>query len=329
MRWATILLATLVTFAACGDLSGRTASAPKEAAPADGAVPWIGTLASATPSPAPTTALPPCRPGDIRTTFQGWGAAAGSYGATFALTPTNSVTCGLPSIPAYRFITKFGKPTLPYAPPIAAAADVPVLAMDPSRAKAPTYVAIQWSNHGAEPDWRCHDRSEPLMALEIQSGAQWIDIGFGGDPISLCRDPLERVSVMVATIDQKPAIPGHALDAMIASPPVGRAGERLRFLITLTNKSAERYVFAPCPAYVQTITGPTEAGADRPEHVAAADRRLLNCGVVPEMGAGVSVTFEMYVEIPSRTMPGHYVLTWQLDDPSYGAGTKTSFAVAP
>ena len=96
-----VVLAAILA-ASCGGARGL-ATAPSPTPPSDGAIPWSPRLASPTPTPVPTPALAPCRVADVTSTFDRWGAAAGSIGGSIRLAPTAAV-CGTPADAAMELI---------------------------------------------------------------------------------------------------------------------------------------------------------------------------------------------------------------------------------
>ena len=64
--------------------------------------------------------------------------------------------------------------------------------------KRSTFVELQWTNHGGEPDYKCAARSEPLIALEIALGSEWVRLPFVVSPVTVCVDPMESVFLTVA-----------------------------------------------------------------------------------------------------------------------------------
>ncbi len=144
---------------------------------------------------ASSAALPLCRTDQVTGTFEQWGAAAGSNVGEFRLAPVDDARCGLPANPVHRFITKYGGRALletPPPPPTLA----PLVPLVTPQGKASTFVTLQWSNHGAEPGWSCHDRM-PMAGIEIELGSEWLPLSFASSPVGICTDPVEHVSVLV------------------------------------------------------------------------------------------------------------------------------------
>jgi hypothetical protein len=319
-----VALASLL-LAACGSPSGDVASAPT-ATPSDGAIPWSSRLASPTPRPAPTPALASCRPEDINVSFEGWGAAAGSSVGSFRLSPMTPPDCGFAANPAYRFVTKYADRVLAHA---AISSSVPTVPLVAPAGKSSTFVLLQWGNHGGEPGWVCRSRSLPLHAIEVQSGAQWVQLSFAAAPISLCLDPAERVFIQVTAPESLlPPLPEPVFDTKIVAPLKATAGEHMRYVVQLTNRTTVSQRFGECPAYVQNIAGPQELGSsDRPGFRFVERRQILNCAGTGEIAPGATLAFEMYFDIPEDVLPGTYVLPWRLDGPVYSIGYKVSLGI--
>jgi hypothetical protein len=323
---AHVLLLCASLLAACGE-TATVASTPS-VAPADGAIPWSPRLASPTPSPAPTPALAACRPEDVAASFEGFGAATGNIGGSFRLSPRTDAACGLPANPASRFVDARGDRILPRAAPASEAPAVPLVR--PS-GKSSTFVSLQWSNHGGDPGWSCRTRSSDIAALEIHSGAQWIALPFAAGELSLCVDPPESVFVhTTAPEPPAPPRPEPIFEARIIAPSSARPGERLRYLVELTNRTTATQRFGECPAYVQNIAGPQELGSSDKTGFRYVERRqILNCAGLGDIAPGATMTFEMYFEIPTDALPGSYVLPWRLDGPLYSTGYKVGLEVRP
>jgi hypothetical protein len=133
----------------------------------------------------------------------------------------------------------------------------------------------------------------------------------------------------VAPEEPQPFVPPPAFSAKIDAPQTARAGQRLRYLVELTNATAIGQRFAECPAYVHNIAGPFELGSgDRPGFIALERRQILSCGGIGEIAPGASLSFEMLYEIPSDALAGTYGLVFRLDGPAYSTGVKVTFAMS-
>lgn len=324
IRSRLVVLAAILA-ASCGGASG-VATAPSPTPPSDGAIPWSPRLTSPTPTPVPTPPLAPCRVSDVTSSFDRWGAAAGSVAGSIRLAPTAAV-CGIPAYPRFRFVTETNTLVVP-ASGVASGGDlIPIVA---PAGKASSWLQLQWSGHGAEPGYRCASRSPLLFAVEIEIASGWLRLPFETAPITLCTDPIERVFLRVDAPEPPAAYrPEPIFDARIIGGPGGvRAGDRIRYLVQLTNRTATTQRSVECPAYIQNIAGPQELGSsDRPGFRYVERRQILNCAGVGDITPGATLTFEMYFDVPADVLPGAYVLVWRLDGPVYSSGTKVIFGV--
>ena len=151
-----------------------------------------------------------------------------------------------------------------------------------------------------------------------------------GSRPTFCAEPHERVLVSVmAPEEPQPFVPPPAFAAKIDAPQTARAGERLRYIVELTNTTAVGQRFAECPAYVHNIAGPFELGSgDRPGFIVPVRRQILNCGGIGEIAAGATLSFEMIYDIPRDALAGTYVLEFHLDGPAYSGHFKVMLRLA-
>ena len=202
----------------------------------------------------------------------------------------------------------------------------------PPNGKSSTFVVLQGSNHGGEPNWKCRTPAPAFTALEIRSGSDWITLSFGARTLTwLCSDPLDTIFVNVSAPESPVAPrPASTFDAKIVAPLTAHPGDHMRYLVQLTNVTSASVRLGECPAYVQNIAGPQELGsADRPGFTYVEYRQILNCAGIREISPGVTVTFEMYFDIPANVLAGSYVLPWRLDGPTYSTGAKVSLGILP
>jgi hypothetical protein len=146
------------------------------------------------PSAAANVALRPCTQQDIAASFDGWGAAAGSVGGTFRLTLSSGSPCALPARPAVGFVDESGGQLLVVENPETSVTWVPVFAGAGTEA---TVLVLVWSNHGAEPAYRCARTAAPA-ALRIELPSWQIPLAFPPQSRpTFCVDPPEQVFVSV------------------------------------------------------------------------------------------------------------------------------------
>ncbi len=118
----------------------------------------------------------------------------------------------------------------------------------------------------------------------------------------------------------------------IDAPAVARPGERLRFLITITDQpvvhstqfptdsTPAALVFSPCPTYHEELEG--EPGTFHTYQ--------LNCEQATTIEPYGSETFEMFIDVPVDAHPGPAVLIWSVDgSPATYQTARTNIWIEP
>jgi hypothetical protein len=145
----------------------------------------------------------------------------------------------------------------------------------------------------------------------------------GGDvrPLAPCNS---RIQVSPFQGFQPPPPPvAHRLVATMSAPVQVRAGERLRYTITLRNITGEPVTFGSvCPSYF-------ESGRKADQLLAKAGY-ALNCHPVGAIPTGGTVTFAMELAVLPSAAPGANTFGWELG-PDFDADTSArgSIWVAP
>jgi len=128
-----------------------------------------------------------------------------------------------------------------------------------------------------------------------------------------CYHPLDPVTVNVFEFVPQPAPPAPPvkqvrLEVTLSAPHDVRAGELVRYRMTIGNAATTSYRFRRCPAYWQGIRQ-RRAVPDLPD-----DRRLrafrLNCGPVGTLLPMTERTFAMVLRVPASLQPGRALLVW-------------------
>jgi len=118
----------------------------------------------------------------------------------------------------------------------------------------------------------------------------------------------------------------------VDAPATVRPGERIRFLVTLTNKPVPHsalagtvnptptpLAFIPCPTYHEELEG--IAGSFHAYQ--------LNCTVASPIAANASETFEMFIDVPAGVHPGPSVLLWSIEgSPTVWQTGRTSLEIS-
>jgi len=99
-----------------------------------------------------------------------------------------------------------------------------------------------------------------------------------------------------------PEPPLSPLEAAIIGPDTVGLGERLRFLVRISNPTSSEVDLEPCPVYGEGFKG--EPGSFRTYQ--------LNCSTVQVIPAHSSVTYEMYLDVPTElvAIKDRALLTW-------------------
>jgi hypothetical protein len=111
-----------------------------------------------------------------------------------------------------------------------------------------------------------------------------------------------------------PGTPG-TLEAHIDLPQSVRAGQTLRYTITLHNSTSVPVSLSPCPSYTETLGYPNNQ----------AVTFWLNCDQVTAIPPGGQVVYAMQLRVPSDAITDVSKFGWQLNGPDgpYAGGTLT------
>jgi hypothetical protein len=119
------------------------------------------------------------------------------------------------------------------------------------------------------------------------------------------------VSPFLELMPQPRWIESSPLSIALKLPDYVRAGETLRYQVTLTNASGAPFHFhGECPSYVEdgSRTGSKIIGAHE-----------LNCTGISWLAPNQTVTFAMELDFPASTPPGPGELRWSLHSAYGGA----------
>ncbi|MEA2825959.1 MAG: hypothetical protein QOG43_398 [Actinomycetota bacterium] len=87
-------------------------------------------------------------------------------------------------------------------------------------------------------------------------------------------------------------------------PPSAPAGERVPFVVLLTNPSSTPVSLRPCPGYRIDLSGPGLFAFAAPEFA-------LNCDTITSIGAGQTVAYDASLPVPIR-LAGDVTVAWSL-----------------
>ncbi len=145
-------------------------------------------------------------------------------------------------------------------------------------------------------------------------GSTTLDPGPAGGFGSPCPDRAQTYLVELTSGGNHGGYAPLTESSMVA-PAVAHPGDRLRFLVTITNRPSPRFgipgpgptpapvVFSPCPTYHLELEG-----VEGTFHT-----YQLNCAEASTIQDFHSETFEMFIDVPRDAKPGPATLVWSID----------------
>jgi hypothetical protein len=309
------------------------------------AIPWSDSTPAPpslpTPSPIPVVpaGTPNCRAQDVRVVFAAGNAlTGGQLVAHLALGNQSDTSCVLEGVPGLQLLDASGKlipgtngsyRRLPEQPVLLA----PNLgATEGQLVPGQAWFEIYWRTHDGAGS--CANPSPLATAARLQLPA-----GGGELMVSLTNPRLGGIApcgggvgigpFQPVTPPPPPYLPPpHQFTPEVRLPAKVKAGELLRYEVTLRNVTAEPVRFGEnCPAYredlypEQALTAPPPPGkyerdepATRGKPPLGKHRYLLNCRPAGSIAPGAEVTFAMVLGVPASAEPGRYFLLWALDE---------------
>jgi hypothetical protein len=284
-------------------------SAPTKPAPTPpitpGVVAWVDRPAPAyTPaaavSPYPTNA-PRCLASQLRASAGPSGAAAGNQLEGITLTNVGP-TCLLGGRPVVTGLNAAGqRVTLSPRPDSYFG---PLQPADISQG-AHGYIYLGTASacgSGAEQSTSTEYRA---LAFDLPSGGRlssqltlWVgSCGFTMDNMGLPAPASPQTS-------PQPASP-VTLNARALLPAAVRAGDTLRYTVTLSNPTATDVSLKNCPSYTETLGYPNNRSLSF----------MLNCDRVTVIPSGANVVYAMELKVPADAATGPTKFSWRLNDP--------------
>lgn len=152
----------------------------------------------------------------------------------------------------------------------------------------------------AEDSSHATPETSPIPTLAVGEIIPWADI-----PPPLATHP-------------QPAIP--PLSPSITAPATVRAGEELRYEVTLRNTTGSIYEWTTgCPVFLAILQTP-EA---EPRNV-AGNHQQLNCAPARDLPPGGEARFEMRLAVPEQVPAGPWSLTWSFTSPGLPASSPAT-----
>jgi hypothetical protein len=289
------------------------------------------TDATPTPEPSPSVApvppgTPACTAADLTATA-GWQGATGSMVGGLTVTNTGSSACALDG-PPRNIVLRDHSRTLSdvdYAAELSGDAGVtttasPVLLAPGDQAEA----FLAWSNECAASRQTVTgvlvtlpDGSGPLLAKPDGPSVS------GTPRCDLPKQPstLTAYAFTVVVPEVTPPEP-QPVEVIISAPAPATRGSALHFQVALTNLGSAAVALDPCPSYTEHLIVDGRA-------LKSEQQFLLNCAALGRsLPAGVSVAFDMQIDIPATLPAGAVELFWSLD-PGGPLNSTTGFDRAP
>jgi len=171
---------------------------------------------------------------------------------------------------------------------------------DMSASSGPAGVIFDWQSFDIQTQ-ACPNQAPAadMIAIRLPGDPIEFTVPTGGDhsTVAPCNSRI-RVWPWQGVEPVPPPVP-HRLVATIAAPAQVRAGERLRYTVSLRNITAEPVTFGSvCPSYV-------ESGL-------AKEIYALNCHPVGAIPAGGTVVFAMELAVLATASPGVDIFVWRL-----------------
>jgi hypothetical protein len=126
--------------------------------------------------------------------------------------------------------------------------------------------------------------------------------------LPVCIQPGPKSTLSLAAVPPQDLEPKWPLVPEIQQTLSAAPGTELRYVVTLFHPAGPDFSFPPgCPSFTETAKLP---GVD-----AVVRSYTLNCEPAGAVPGGVSVAFEMVLEIPPDAKAGRGTLIWTLDPP--------------
>ncbi|HYS03228.1 MAG TPA: DUF4232 domain-containing protein [Candidatus Eisenbacteria bacterium] len=300
-------------------------------------VPWLPLEAGPPVFPtSPPTVIPagtlPCRGSDLVVSYRGTvGIGGGVVGTAIWLGNRSDVACLLSGLPGIRLLNVRGQQIAITYQPITRLPATPVLLAahtddvassngEPGRAA----LSVEWQTFD-ETTQSCPNQAPAAgaIAIRLPGDSTELTVAVGGDvrPLAPCNSRIQ-VSPFQGFQPPPPPVP-HRLVATLSAPAHVRAGERLRYTVTLRNITGEPVTFgSACPSYFES--------GGMGHQLLGKEGYGLNCHPVEAIPAGGTVTFAMELAVLPSAAPGDNTFRWDLS-PDFDADTSThgSIRVTP
>ena len=186
------------------------------------------------------------------------------------------------------------------------------------------WLSLEWQTFDQSAQ-SCPNQAPPAGAIAIRLAGDSTELRVpvvqDVRPLAPCNSRVQ-VSSFQGFPPPPPPVP-HRLVATISAPAQVRAGERLRYTVTLRNITGQPVTFGSvCPSYFES--------GGRGNQLFAKEGYALNCHPVRAIPAGGTVTFAMELAVTPSAALGENSFSWELG-PDFDADTsaRVSILVAP
>lgn len=282
-------------------------------------IPWLPLTAGPQHFPTPPPLVippdtPPCRASDVVIQFGGaFPPGSGVPYSVIGLRNRTGSRCFLAGVPGVRLLSAAGNELAQaFAPmsdwpdwrnrpiPLAPHADDPDL-HGPDQAS----VTLEWLASSYAASQACPHQEPPAsaIALRLPGDSTETTVTFPG-PLIPCNSPIRVSPFQPFNQPEPPPVP-HRLVATLEVPAQVRAGDHLRYTVTLRNITSTPVTFgSTCPRYTE--------GGWKGDPRLGEQSYALNCRPVPAIPAGGSVTFAMDLAVPPSASAGDLLFYWEL-----------------
>ena len=310
---AALLAALLLTGCAATRQLGAGSATPTP-------IPWLPLTAGPPLFPTPPPLVippdtPPCRATDL--VIQLGGSFPPGSGVPYTVIQLRNRTasrCLLNGVAGVRLLSAGGNEIVLTYQPISDWPDWrkrPVLlaphAEDPDlNGPDQAAVTLEWlaSSYAATQGCPHRAASASAVALRLPGDSLETTVTIPGEPLIPCNSPILVTPFQPFNFPEPPPVP-HRLVATLEAPPQVRAGNHLRYTVTLQNITSTPVTLGPaCPSYVE--------GGWKDDPRLGEQSYALNCRPVGAIPAGGSVTFAMELAVPPSAPAVDLLFYWEL-----------------
>jgi Protein of unknown function (DUF4232) len=319
----SLALGAAALLVACGAVHPLTASTSP--VPSNGSVvPWLPLAADLTPLSVPSpqavpvpAGTPACTLAELESAFVGSNGAGGHVLTSFEFATRGSTACQLDGTPNITLLDASGhelgfKNRAPFFPDEVSG---PAL-VEPGAAPAP-YEGFKYGQVGLTIDWISQPEFCPgdggVKVAKVRigiAGVGTLTIGIPDEPAGYrCQGVGVGALADPPIQDNAPPEP-PAPDASIAAPSKVKAGDQLRFVVTLSNSTKLPIdLRTHCPNYEEELFFNIQAGSPP---LGGKHFYRLNCEAAGILMPGKPMAFAMILQVPADATRGIYTLVFNI-----------------